>query len=259
MFLGREQRFNPNYSKLERLYIRLLGIPILGLRIRARNIFALIPSGRTFRNILDAGSGTGVMSFGLGRKYPFAQILGIDVDPDTIAAGNRIAAAQGAANVRFACAAVEDFNAGQGFNLIICVDILEHIANDLSVLQNLNTLAADGGILVLHVPALYRRYPVWRKCLNFDVPTHVRSGYEPARIRSKVEEAGFAIISSGLTYGFWESLANNLSYMITRARMENRMLYALAFPGLNLLSLLGARARPRTLGAGVYVVAEKRK
>jgi hypothetical protein len=46
--------------------------------------------------------------------------------------------------------------------------------------------------------------------------------------------------------------------MITRARMQNKILYSLAFPVLSCMSLLGARARPQNLGAGVFVVAEKK-
>jgi len=39
--------------------------------------------------------------------------------------------------------------------------------------------------------------------------------------------------------------------------MQNKNLYALAFPFLNALSWFGARARPKELGAGIYVVAGK--
>jgi hypothetical protein len=108
------------------------------------------------------------------------------------------------------------------------------------------------------VPALYRRYPVWQKCLNFDVETHVRTGYGLQDIVEKVKQAGFKIHESGFTYGFWETLANNLSYMITRARMQNKILYSLAFPFLWCMSLLGTGARPQKLGAGVFVVAQKK-
>jgi hypothetical protein len=93
--------------------------------------------------------------------------------------------------------------------------------------------------------------------LNFDVPTHVRPGYEPDDIVHKVRVAGFEVQEQGLTYGFLETLANNVSYMITRANKENRELYALAFPWLNLIGWLGRYARPRELGAGVFVIARK--
>ena len=60
MPLGFEQIHNIEYSFSEKIYIAVFGMPIVGLRIRARNIFALIPSDRNYDNILDAGSGSGV-------------------------------------------------------------------------------------------------------------------------------------------------------------------------------------------------------
>jgi hypothetical protein len=41
--------------------------------------------------------------------------------------------------------------------------------------------------------------------------------------------------------------------------MQNKLLYAFAFPIMNLISWFGARARPKNLGAGVYIIAEKRR
>ena len=137
------------------------------------------------------------------------------------------------------------------------MDILEHIEDDLEAIKVLFRLITPGGILLLHIPSLYRRYPVWRKRVNFDVPTHVRRGYEPYEIQKKVRQAGFTIIDTGFTYGFWETLANNISYMITRARMQNKILYSFAFPLLYLISWFGPRARPKDLGAGIFIVAEK--
>jgi 2-polyprenyl-3-methyl-5-hydroxy-6-metoxy-1,4-benzoquinol methylase len=257
MFLGREQIHHPDYSILEKAYIALFGIPIVGLRIRARNVFSLIPTGRSYQRILDAGSGPGVFSFELGRRFPNARIIGVDLLKDSITACEHIARKLNIVNLEFENVAIEQLRHENFFDLIVCVDILEHIQDDLAAINGLYGSTAPGGLLVLHVPALYRRYPVWKRCLNFDVQTHVRAGYEPREIAKKVEQAGFFVRESGFTYGFWETLANNLSYMITRARMQNKILYSLAFPGLLCLSLLGARARPQKLGAGVFVVAEK--
>ncbi|MCK4787141.1 MAG: hypothetical protein KAV87_25505 [Desulfobacteraceae bacterium] len=100
---------------------------------------------------------------------------------------------------------------------------------------------------------------MWKKSLNFDVESHARVGYRPEEIQEKVRQAGFLVRESGFTYGFWETLANNLSYMITRVKMQNKILYSLAFPVLISISLLGARARPRSLGAGIFLVAEKNR
>lgn len=257
MTIGREQRYHPRRSALESAYISLFGIPIVGLRIRARNIFSLIPRDRQYGRILDAGSGPGVFAFELGRRFPQASVLAVDPLAETIGACEHIAKKNQTANMEFRQAVLDQIQEKSTFDLIVCIDILEHIEDDQAALHHLYTIAAPGGVVVMHVPALYRRYPVWKKRLNFDVPTHVRTGYEPRDIRQKVERAGFVILESGFTYGFWETLANNISYMITKAEMRNKSLYSLAFPVLNTISLLGARARPQKLGAGVFVVAEK--
>jgi 2-polyprenyl-3-methyl-5-hydroxy-6-metoxy-1,4-benzoquinol methylase len=258
MFLGREQIHHPDYSILEKAYIAVFGIPVVGLRIRARNIFSFIPSGRSYRHILDAGSGPGVLSFELERRFPNALVIGVDLLKDSIAACEHIASKLNMTRLQFEQVAIEQLPQKDFFGLTICVDILEHIRDDVAALNALYRATAPGGILVLHVPAMYRRYPVWQKCLNFDVESHVRVGYEPHDIVEKVKQAGFKIHQSGFTYGFWETLANNLSYMVTRARRQNKILYSLVFPVLWCMSLLGARARPQKLGAGVFVVAEKK-
>jgi len=258
MLLGREQRYHPDYSLPEKIYITLLGMPVVGLRIRGRNVFHLIPKNREYHHILDAGSGPGVFSFELARRFPDSRILGADMLSEAVNACQHIAAKTNITNVKFQQASIGQLPDKDTFNLIVCVDIMEHIQDDLNALKNLHQAMAPDGVLVLHVPALYRRYPVWKKSLNFDVETHVRPGYEPHEIEEKVKQAGFCIRESGFTYGFWETLANNLSYMITRARKRNKLLYAFAFPFLHLISLLGYQARPASLGAGVFIIAEKR-
>jgi SAM-dependent methyltransferase len=257
MLIGSEQRHHPSYSGIEKLYIALFGMPIVGLRIRARNAFSLIPKNKVYKCILDAGSGNGVFSFELWRHFPKARILGIDVLEEEVEACKYIARRIRCTNVGFRQCSIEDLAEKNTFDLILCIDILEHIEHDLQALKALYLAAAPGGVLILHVPALYRRYPIWKKSLNFDVETHLRIGYEPKEIREKLEEVGFKISEYGFTYGFWETLANNLSYMITRARMQNKFIYSIAFPILNLLSWLGPRARPTKLGAGIFVIGVK--
>ncbi len=256
--LGREQIHNPQRSLFERWYISLFGIPILGLRIRARNIFSLIPRDRTYHQILDAGSGPGVFTFALAREFPQAHVVGVDILEDLIRDCREIARSSAVNNVEFKLGSILDLPDQERFDLVISVDMLEHIEDDVGALKEMYNSLAPDGILVVHVPALYRRYPVWKKCLNFDVPTHVRTGYEPAEIQEKIQRAGFQIRESGLTYGFWETLANNISYMITGAQMKNRLLYAVAFPFLFAMAALGAKARPKKLGAGVFAVAQKK-
>jgi SAM-dependent methyltransferase len=255
--LGREQIHNPAHSLLEKAYIAAFGMPIVGLRIRARNIFSLIPKDRGYENILDAGSGPGVFSFELARRYSGASVIGIDLLKESIDQCQAIAGHVYAPNLAFKHTTIEDYRCDEGHDLIVSVDMLEHIEDDAAILRKFSELMRNNGTLVVHVPAMYRRYPVFKKSVNLDVRTHVRPGYTIENIKMKVKAAGFEIEQCGYTYGFWETLANNLSYMITGAKMQNKALYAIAFPFLMTISLFGYKARPKELGAGVYVVAIK--
>ena len=257
MFLGHEQIYHPEYSIFEKIYIAIFGMPVVGLRIRGRNIFSLIPQNYHFKQILDAGSGTGVFTFELARKYKEAIITGVDLEDSAINVSNYIAEKLKFKNIHFIKSSIEDIKERNIYDLIICVDILEHIENDDRAIENLYSVLSAKGTLVLHVPALYRRYPIWGKKLNFDVPTHIRPGYTIEEIQSKVSRVGFVIQERGYTYGFFETLANNISYMVTGANKENKFFYAFLFPFLNLLSFIGARSRPKKLGAGIYIVATK--
>ena len=88
MMIGREQRYHPGRAALESAYIYIFGMPIVGLRIRARNIFSLIPVDRQYRRILDAGSGPGVFAFELGRRFPQASVLAVDPLPKRLRPAN---------------------------------------------------------------------------------------------------------------------------------------------------------------------------
>ncbi len=255
--IGREQRFHPDYSRLEKWYISLFGVPVVGLRIRTRIVESLLPGGISPGMILDAGCGPGVITFFLARRYPAATVVGADLDREPVEACRVIAGRAGIRNAEFCVASLLELPWRDRFDLVVCVDILEHIEEDGRALGNLAGALAPGGLLLLHVPALYRRYPVFKKSVNFDVPTHVRPGYRVEEIVEKARAAGLEVVASGETYGFLETLANNASYGITRARKQNREIYALAFPLLNLLGWCGRRARPRRLGAGVYLLARK--
>ena len=99
--IGREQRFHPGYSLLERTYITIMGVPVVGLRIRARNILRLLPHGIDPREILDAGSGPGVISFMLAGRYPRARVTGIDLAEEEIRACQEIATKANISNTHF--------------------------------------------------------------------------------------------------------------------------------------------------------------
>jgi SAM-dependent methyltransferase len=208
--------------------------------------------------VLDAGSGPGVITFLLQQRYPEAAVVGIDLDAGEITVCRAIAQRKNS-KVQFAVADLRALPWSEQFDLAICVDILEHLEDDDQALHELFMALTPGGYLLLHVPSRYRRYPIYKRSLNFDVPGHVRPGYDLGEIADKVLKAGFSVEECQLTYGFLESLANNFSYMITKARKRNKALYAVAFPFLNAVGWLGRHAAPSEVGAGIAVIGTKPK
>jgi hypothetical protein len=110
----------------------------------------------------------------------------------------------------------------------------------------------------LHVPGYYRRWFFFKWKVNFDVAGHVRPGYTKDEIEEKTKNAGFVILESYYTYGLLENFTNNISYLITGARMKNKFLYGLIFPLLLFVAYFGRNSRPAR-GAGVLIKARKGK
>jgi hypothetical protein len=106
------------------------------------------------------------------------------------------------------------------------------------------------------VPGYERRWLLFGRRVNFDVPGHVRPGYRAEDLVRKLEEAGFQVTAHRYTYGPIETLTNNISYLITGADQRRKLQYAAVFPVLLAVSYLGKFSKPRW-GAGLLAVARR--
>jgi SAM-dependent methyltransferase len=253
-FPGCELSLDPARSPFERMYARLLGAPANGLRIRLRRVLPATDGGH--RTILDAGCGPGVFAFELAKRHPQAQVLGVELDPDLVERANEIAQRAGMTNCRFEKGDVTQLDFDAEFDLVVSVDNLEHVEHDVAALQTLLRALRPGGTIVVHVPAYERRWLLFGRRVNFDVPGHVRPGYHARELGEKMRLAGFDVIDQRYTYGPLETFTNNLSYLITGADQRNKGLYAVAFPALLGVSYLGKFSNP-SWGAGVLIAARR--
>jgi 2-polyprenyl-3-methyl-5-hydroxy-6-metoxy-1,4-benzoquinol methylase len=254
---------HPSLSSLERIYVRLFGIPVLGLRIRAHWVTPILHSvaseaGPRIHDILDVGCGRGAFSCYLARLFPAARITGMDLDVQLIRDASRMAELRGLSNLQFVQRDITREREEGTRDLILATDFLEHIEDDAGVCRRLHTILRPGGWLVLHVPHLTRNRFGWRRQNFMGIEGHVRPGYRREELRERLESAGFGIWKLCYTYGWFETLANDLSYAITKGREQNRTGYALAFPWLLLLSRLGRWPAPAGDGSGLLAVAVKR-
>ena len=253
--IGKELAHDRTLPLPVRLYIRAFGIPISGLRNRARRVLPLVTGD--YRRVLDAGCGQGAITFELARRLPASVVTGVDLDRALVDRNRQLARRCGLKNCTFECLDITRALPDDRFDLILSLDFLEHVQDDDTVLRALHASLASGGELIVHVPGYHRRWFLLGWEVNFEVEGHCRPGYERDDIVDKVEKAGFEVAESFYTYGWLETVTNNVSYLITRARMERKALYSMVFPALLCISYLGRNSRPKR-GAGVLVRARKR-
>ena len=255
-FIGRELCADPDIPLLSKIYIFILGAPANGLRIRARRVLPLLRG--EFKKILDSGCGKGVFTYWLAKNFPGAKVLGIDIEDDRVTKGNLIAKKIKLQNCTFEQTDLLELPYKNEFDLILSVDNLEHIEDDKKACQVLHAALQKGGTLILHVPGKYRRWFFWSWRENFYVPGHFRPGYTTEEITRKLKDAGFDVVMCRYTFGLLETWTNNISYFISRAEEKNKIIYAVVFPFLLLISWFGQFSYPEK-GAGVLAVAKKRE
>ncbi len=254
MILGAEQIYRSDLSFAEKTYIRIFGMPVNGMRIRARRVLPLVTS--EYKKIMDAGCGPGTFTFAIAKTHPASVVTGIDIEEALIKNDREVADKMCLRNVNFEVADVLQLPTSENYDLVLSVDNLEHILDDKTAMKRFAGVLRKGGKLILHVPGLYRRWPFFGWKENFYVEGHHRPGYTTEQIAELAKQAGLEIEDLRYTYGWLETITNNISYWITKAEMENKYLYALVFPLLNLASWFGQWSRPDK-GAGVLAILIK--
>jgi SAM-dependent methyltransferase len=133
---------------------------------------ALSPDAR----ILDAGCGSGRM---LDELRTRGRVTGLDENPHAVAATRR--RGHTALHCRIESVPVPDAS----FDLVTCLDVIEHTADDRATMRELRRVTRPGGTLVVTVPA----YQVLWSAHDV-VNGHYRR-YRAADLRAAAQEVGW--------------------------------------------------------------------
>jgi SAM-dependent methyltransferase len=129
--------------------------------------------------VLDAGCGSGRTLEDLGR---YGEVHGIELDPGAA----EVARGRGCGEVRIG--RLEELPWEDGyFDLITCLDVIEHTPDDRATLRELRRVSRPGGFLLVTVPAYQGLWSM------HDVANHHYRRYSRSRLRAAANDAGWRV------------------------------------------------------------------
>lgn len=194
---------------LRKLFYKLLDL----LLLRSWHIHRELKAWPKFRQsfmMLDAGSGFGQYSFYIASKNKNAQIDAVDVKDDQIEDCSRFFKACGLNNVNFAVGDLTRPHATNKYDLVLCVDVMEHILEDVDVFRHFHQSMKSGGMLLISTPSDQGGSNADEHGESF-IGEHVRDGYPVEEMRDKLKQAGFNKAEILYSYGAPGKIAWKLS------------------------------------------------
>ncbi|MFO7660664.1 MAG: class I SAM-dependent methyltransferase, partial [Candidatus Cloacimonadaceae bacterium] len=101
----------------------------------------------------DAGAGFCQYSDYILTSYRNSSVLALDLKEDYLKEYAGYAEQKYPDRFSWICADLVEYIPSDRFNLIAAIDILEHIENDVKVLENFYQCLADGGKLIISTPS----------------------------------------------------------------------------------------------------------
>ncbi len=254
------------FAFTRRIFYYLLDILLLRTWHIHRELrqFSLSKSRVNGIKVLDAGSGFGQYSYFLARKNPAWSILGTDVKAEEIEACRKFFKKAGLKNTSFEEGDLTTFRIDNAFDLILSVDVMEHIEPDEQVFSHFYHSLKSGGMLLISTPSDQGGSGVESHGDESFIGEHVRDGYGMQEITEKLKRAGFEQVEAKYTYGKPGKISWRLSmkYPIQLLGVSKLFLillpfyYLLIMPFALLLNLADVKIKHKS-GTGLMVKAFK--
>ena len=213
--------------------------------------------------MLDAGSGFGQYSFYVANKNKQCTIDAVDVKDDQIEDCGRFFKTIGLNQVKFSVGDLTKPHASNKYDLVLCVDVMEHILEDVEVFKHFNTSMKSGAMLLISTPSDQGGSNADEHGESF-IGEHVRDGYPVEEMRAKLNQAGFTKTEILYQYGSPGKIAWKLSmkYPMSLLNISKAFFvilpiyYIITFPISFLLNWVDTNTSHAT-GTGLIVKAWK--
>ena len=246
---------------LRKLFYRLLDLLLLRAWYVKRELRPWKKRGQDPLRVLDAGSGFGQYTWFLYRLGPAWQIDAVDVKEEQIADCKAFFSTfDNEERVHFSEGDLTKLEVEDTYDLILCVDVMEHIEEDEKVFANFHRALKPGGMLLVSTPSDQGGSDVHDHDEESFIDEHVRDGYNIEDIQEKLKGAGFAETEAYYSYGRAGQTAWRLSMKIPILMLNITKIffvilpfyYLLAWPVAYVLNFMDVRRRHET-GTGLVV------
>ncbi len=250
---------------LRKLFYFLLDILLLRTWHVKKALRKFLSGNNNAENILDAGSGFGQYSWRMWKMNRRWQILGIDIKEEQVHdCNNFIAHTRAAGKVSFETADLTTFSDEGKYDLILSVDVMEHIEDDITVFNNFYRSLINGGWLIISTPSDKGGSDVHHEDEHSFIDEHVRDGYGIKEIREKLGSAGFSDINASYTYGNPGKISWKISMKYPVLMLNTSPVFAIILPVYYILVMPFALVfncfdvmLKHSEGTGLLVIAKK--
>ena len=215
--------------------------------------------------VLDAGTGFGQYTDWMLRRSAKVHVTAVDIKRDYLERLASYLDATGHAlrsSVRYGD--LVKLKEKGPFDLIVCVDVMEHILEDREVFANFARVLSGGGHVIINTPSDQGGSAVTGDDDASFIGEHVRDGYGREEITEKLAGAGLEVVSFEYGYGAAGSMGWRILVQGPIRLLANSMLwaplvalyYVLALP-VGILLNAADLAVANATGTGVTVVARK--
>lgn len=229
---------------LRKFFYRLLDLLLLRAWYVKRALKKWKKESPEDAKILDAGAGFGQYTFFMSRLKKKANIHGVEVKKEQIEdCNNFFTKIKQNHRVKFEFGDLTKYKKENEYDLILSVDVMEHIEEDVTVFENFYASLKDNGTLLISTPSdlaeghdhdhdheheHHHEHEDGEK--HFFVDEHVRDGYNPKDIKEKLDKAGFKNIEVKYSYGTPGAIAWTLSMKIPLLALNVSQLFFILLP-----------------------------
>jgi 2-polyprenyl-3-methyl-5-hydroxy-6-metoxy-1,4-benzoquinol methylase len=215
-------------------------------------------------HIYDAGAGYGQYSYWLSGFSPKWKVTAIDVKEEQVADCNGFFQTIDRPQVKFEVGDVTKYTQPNTFDLVVCVDVMEHILEDEAALRCYSESLKPGGMLIISTPSDQGGSDVHDEGEGSFIEEHVRDGYNLEDLKAKALRNGFSKAEPRYSYGTPGKISWRLSMkwpllMLNTSKLFFIILpfyYILAYPIAYLLNWADVSMKHST-GTGVIMKAWK--